>query len=82
MVNNKLHSYGSIELCNNLSNKQCDGLGCENKGTHILLVALINRIGYFCENCKLDLERNDLVKHELSQSQFNLLGRMKGTKAT
>ncbi len=74
MVNDELLSYDSKELCKNEPNKDCDGMGCENSGTHILIIALINRIGYFCENCKLDLERNDLVKHELSQKQFTLIG--------
>ena len=80
MVNNDLSSYDSIELCKNVPNKECDGMACENTGTHILILALINRIGYFCEKCKLDLEKNDLVKHELSPSQFNLLDRMERNK--
>ena len=80
MINNEPSSYYSIVFSNNLLNKPCDGMYCENAGTHILLIALINRIGYFCENCKLDLERNDLVKHEFSPTQFNSLAAMERNK--
>jgi hypothetical protein len=75
MNENQQSSIDSISLFNDIPNKPCYRKGCENTGNHILLISLINRIGYFCDRCKLELEKDDLIKHELSKNQFNLIGR-------
>ena len=66
-------STDSTDICNNAPDNQCFGWGCTETATHVLLISLINRIGYFCEKCKIELERSDLIKYELSQNQFSLL---------
>lgn len=73
MKGNQQSSIDSNTSCQEIKYKQCGGTGCNNIATHILVIALINRIGYFCEKCKFDLEKNGLIKFELSQNQFNLL---------
>ena len=73
MNGDQLSSTDSLVLYNEIQDNECCGIDCNNVGTHILLISLVNRIGYFCEKCKLDLERNNLIKHELSSRQFTLL---------
>jgi hypothetical protein len=73
-------STDSIVSYDEIQDNGCCGIDCNNVGTHILLIALVNRVGYFCEKCKLDLERNELIKHELPSRQFTLSNQKQSTK--
>jgi hypothetical protein len=42
--------------------KICAGKDCNQKGKHLLKVVLINKLGYFCDNCRKDLFDLDLVE--------------------
>lgn len=66
MVTEKKHhlSTKSKVLSETVSYIPCYGLGCLNAGRHVLLIALINRKGFFCDKCKHELESSDLVIHE------------------
>jgi hypothetical protein len=57
------------KLFDTFPNKPCYGLNCPNFGTHILLIKLVNRIGFFCDKCKNDLESSSLIKHDFSSHQ-------------
>jgi hypothetical protein len=39
----------------------CAGLHCNNAPTNYLKLALIKKSGWFCNECKHDLEENGLV---------------------
>lgn len=58
-----------ISLSKTIPNKPCYGLDCSNIGTHILLIKFINRIGFFCDNCKNGLKSSNLIKHDFSSPQ-------------
>ena len=56
-------------ISDTIPNKPCYGLDCPNLGTHILLIKLINRIGFFCDNCKNGLKSSNLIKHDFTFPQ-------------
>lgn len=41
--------------------KPCACRGCENIGIHKLLIIYIDKIGWFCDSCKLELMKLQLV---------------------
>jgi hypothetical protein len=41
--------------------KECAGKGCEKVGIHCLKIVFLNKIGWFCDDCKNDLLFEKLV---------------------
>lgn len=41
--------------------KICAGKDCNNEGIHGLWIIYINKKGFFCDNCKRDLESYGLI---------------------
>jgi len=50
----------------------CARNGCPNKGIHLLTVFYINREGWFCEDCKLELVNAGLVFENENNSHWAL----------
>ena len=44
--------------------KVCAGKGCNNIGIHNLMIIYINKRGYFCNSCKIELEKLCLVTNQ------------------
>lgn len=42
--------------------KTCTGRNCNNKAKHYLMISLIKKSAWFCDECKMDLESNGLVE--------------------
>ena len=60
MVNNQASSSDIVD--NSLQgDKPCAGMDCNNAGIYRLSIVYINKIGYFCLNCKKELENYGLV---------------------
>jgi hypothetical protein len=50
--------------------KICAGKGCNNLGKYRLSIIYINRTGYFCLNCKKELEDLGIVYYsEIKETQ-------------
>jgi hypothetical protein len=47
---------------NKFQNNQCASNGCKNQGSHNLRVLFLNKVGYFCESCKIGLLEDKLVE--------------------
>jgi hypothetical protein len=50
-----------IEL-NKSQDNQCAGKGCNKQGNHYLKVLFLNKIGCFCDSCKISLLEDNLVE--------------------
>jgi hypothetical protein len=40
---------------------KCVGLRCTNIATSTLKIKYINKTGHFCDNCKSELEKSELI---------------------
>lgn len=45
----------------------CAGRSCNNKGIHPIRIIYINKTGFFCDNCKKDIEYLGLAEDNLEQ---------------
>jgi hypothetical protein len=48
--------------------KRCPGHGCKNIGRNALKIIYINKIGWFCDKCKIDLVTLKLAEEVVEQS--------------
>ena len=59
-------SKGNVHLNNTSTNcnrefDECYGMNCNKIGIHFLSILFLDKIGYFCDSCKKDLEQLGLV---------------------
>jgi len=55
---NSINNYGLPKY------KQCAGRNCNKKGTNLLQILFIKKIGYFCDSCTTQLLELGLVTKE------------------
>ena len=41
--------------------KECAGKNCKNHGKYKLIIKYIRMVGWFCKDCKKDLQEMDLI---------------------
>ena len=46
---------------------ECASKGCNKKGRHHLRILFLNRVGYFCDSCKISLLEDNLVEDPVQQ---------------
>lgn len=61
----------SITMTGN--DKQCYSRGCNNRAQHSLKVLFLNRVGFFCESCKISLLNDNLVE-EVEEEGDHIIG--------
>ena len=54
---------------NNFNNRiyNCAGKNCRNIPSHHLKLVLIKKPGWFCDKCRKDLEKDDLVQFVIEE---------------
>lgn len=48
--------------------KMCASNSCSNPGTHQLTILYVNKIGWFCDKCKNELEQEGLVTESVMKN--------------
>ena len=54
--------YASINL--GKEDKNCAGNGCINQGKYPLKIIYLNKVGWFCDYCKDQLLKDELIAEE------------------
>jgi hypothetical protein len=63
VVDNQNISSNNNQYKNN-EYKECAGRNCKNHGKDKLIVKFIHMVGWFCKDCKKDLQEMDLIDAE------------------
>jgi hypothetical protein len=66
-MNNIQSESNSKNRYNNTTYNYCAGKDCKNIPSHHLKLVLIKKSGWFCDKCRMDLEKDDLVQFVIDE---------------
>lgn len=55
-------NQNNCEIAYQNNSYSCAGRGCKNNGEKYLKIIYINRMGWFCDYCSTELEKDSLVE--------------------